>query len=135
VKHEGAEFLVEPTEKRDFEAAWASFKQGDFAKAQTQFVSFVNRFPSSGYASSALFWLGNAQYATRDYKEAIDNFRALIARSPDHPRVPEAVLSVANCQIEMKDSKAARKTLTELIKAYPQSEAAGAAKERLTALK
>jgi len=135
VKHEGAEFLVEPSEKREFEAAWATFKQGDFATAQSLFVAFVSRFPSSGYASSALFWLGNARYATRDYKDAIDNFRALIARSPNHPRVPEAALSVANCQIEMKDSKAARKTLTDLIKAYPQSEAAGAAKERLSVLK
>jgi tol-pal system protein YbgF len=135
VKHEGADFLAEPSEKREFEAAWAAFKQGDFATAQTLFVGFVSRFPSSGYASSALYWLGNAQYATRDYKEAIDNFHALITRSPNHPRVPEAALSVANCQIELKDSKAARKTLTDLIKAYPQSEAAAAAKERLSVLK
>jgi TolA-binding protein len=82
-----------------------------------------------------LFWLGNAQYATRDYKEAIMNFRALVAKKPDHLRAPEAVLSVANCQLELKDIKGARKTLTDLIKAYPDSEAANAAKERLVALK
>ena len=49
--------------------------------------------------------------------------------------LPEAVLSVANCQLELKDSKGARKTLTDLVKAYPQSEAAVAAKERLATLK
>ena len=41
----------------------------------------------------------------------------------------------ANCQVELKDTRAARKTLEDLIKAYPQSEAAVAAKDRLTRLK
>jgi tol-pal system protein YbgF len=93
------------------------------------------RYPASGYAVPALFWLGNAQYATRDYREAMANFRALIVKDPEHVRAPEAVLSVANCQLELKDSKGARKTLADLLKAYPKSEAAVAAKERLAALK
>lgn len=132
---DGVEFMVEPAEKREFESALAVFRRGDFLAAQNQFVGFLSRYPASGYATLALFWLGNAQYATRDYKEAITNFRALIARSPQHLRTPEAVLSVANCQLELKDAKGARKTLTDLVKAYPQSEAAAAAKERLAALK
>ena len=135
VKHEGAEFVVEPSEKREFEAGWAAFRKGDFNGAQTLLYGFVNRFPTSGYMSSALFWLANAQYATRDYKEAIENFRTLITKSPNHPRASEALLSIANCQIELKDTKAARKTLAELVKSYPQSEAAIAAKERLSSLK
>lgn len=135
VKHEGVDFIAEPSEKRDFEAAWATFRKGDFVAAQTLLFGFINRYPTSGYVSSALFWLGNAQYATRDYKESIDNFRTLIAKNPEHPRASEALLSIANCQIELKDVKAARKTLTDLIKSYPQSEAAVAAKERLSGLK
>ncbi len=79
--------------------------------------------------------MGNAQYATRDYKEAVINFRSLLTLAPDHVRAPEAVLSIANCQVELKDTKSARKTLEDLIKAYPQSEAAIAAKERLSRLK
>ncbi|MDD5479714.1 tol-pal system protein YbgF [Rhodoferax sp.] len=135
VQVDGIEFLADPAEKRDFENALAVFKKGDFVNAQNALVGFVGRYPLSQYVPSALFWLGNAQYASRDYKEAIINFRALISRNPDHLRTPEAVLSVANCQLELKDSKGARKTLTDLIKAYPQSEAALAAKERLTSLK
>ena len=63
------------------------------------------------------------------------NFRALIANAPDHQRTPEAVLSVANCQLELKDSRGARKTLQDLVSAYPKSEAAVAARERLALLK
>ena len=135
VSVDGREFSVEPFEKRDFEAALAIFRKGDFAASQTAFVDFLKRYPQSGYGPSGLFWLGNAQYATRDYKEAVINFRSLLSLSPDHVRAPEAVLSIANCQIELKDTKAARKTLEDLLKAYPQSEAAGAAKERLARLK
>src|SRR5574337_866573 len=69
------------------------------------------------------------------YKGAIGNFRTLVSQYPDHARAPESVLSIANCQIELGDTKAARKTLNDLLKAYPQSEAAGAAKERLARLK
>ena len=132
---DGREFMAEPAEKRDYEAALAVFRKGDFPAAQTVFLDFLKRYPESGYGPSALFWLGNAQYATRNYKEAMINFRALIAREPDHLRAPEAVLSIANCQIELKDTRGARKTLDDLIKAYPQAEAAVAAKERLSRLK
>ncbi|MDI1245255.1 MAG: tol-pal system protein YbgF [Rhodoferax sp.] len=135
VQLDGVEFTADQTETRDFQAAMAVFRNGDFVNAQRLFSSFVSRYPASGYSVPALFWLGNAQYATRDYKEAMANFRVLIAKDPEHVRAPEAVLSVANCQLELKDSKGARKTLTDLIKAYPRSEAAVAAKERLATLK
>lgn len=132
---DGIEFAAGPTEKRDYEAALAVFRKGDFQAAQTLFASFLTRYPTSGYGLTARFWLGNAQYATRAYKESMASFRALIAKNPEHIRAPEAVLSVANCQLELKDTKGARATLTDLIKAYPQSEAAIAARERLASLK
>ncbi len=132
---DGREFLAEPAEKRDYEAALGVFRKGEFAEAQTAFADFIKRYTSSGYVPSAFFWLGNAQYATRDYQVAIQNFRNLLTQAPDHLRAPEAVLSIANCQVELKDTKAARKTLEDLIKAYPQSEAAAAAKQRLPRLK
>jgi tol-pal system protein YbgF len=132
---DGREMTVEPTEQREFDAALATFRKGDFAAAQSTFTEFVRRYPQSGYKASALFWLGNAQYANRDYRGAIANFRALLAQAPDHPRAPEAVLSIANCQIELKDNPGARRTLDELVKAYPQSEAAVAARERLARLR
>jgi tol-pal system protein YbgF len=132
---DGKEFVAEPAEKQEFEAALAILRKGDFAAAQTSFVAFMKRYPQSGYKSSALFWLANAQYAVRNYRDAVVNFRALVAAEPDHMRAPEALLSMANCQVELKDVKSARKTLQDLVKAYPQSEAASVAKERLNKLK
>lgn len=132
---DGREFLADPAEKRDFEAALALFRAGKFADAGQAFSAFTLRHARSGYLPSARFWLGNAQYATREYKEAIGNFRQMLAQAPGHARAAEAQLSIANCQIELKEQRSARKTLEELILAYPQSEAAQAAKERLAHLK
>jgi tol-pal system protein YbgF len=129
------EFLVDPDEKRQYDDAMAVFRKGEFEKAAAALSAFQRRYPGSGYHESVLFWLGNAQYGKRDYKEAIPTFRALVAASPDHPRAAEALLSVANCQLELKDPKGARKTLDELMKAYPKSEAAQAGKERLATIK
>jgi tol-pal system protein YbgF len=132
---DGREFTADPREKADFDAALGVFRSGQFAQAQTAFAEFVKRYPQSGYNASALFWLGNAQYATRNYNEAIANFRSMLSLAPDHAKAPEAVLSIANCQIELKDTRAARRTLEDLTKAYPQSEAAQAGRERLSRLK
>jgi tol-pal system protein YbgF len=135
VSVDGREFSADPREKADFEAALGIFRGGQFAQAQTAFAEFVKRYPQSGYNASALFWLGNAQYATRNYNEAIANFRSMLSLAPDHAKAPEAVLSIANCQIELKDTRAARRTLEDLTKAYPQSEAAQAGRERLSRLR
>ncbi len=135
VSVDGKEFVADPAEKQEFDAALATLRKGEFAPAQAAFTAFLKRYPQSGYTPAALFWLGNAQYALRNYRDAILNFRALVVADPEHVRAPEAVLAIANCQIELKDVKAARKTLEDLVKAYPQSEAASVGKERLTKLK
>ena len=132
---DGREIMVEPAERRAYDKALEQFRTGDFTAAQSGFLSLISRFPKSGYLPSALFWLGNTQYATRDYKEAITNFRIMLKAAPEHVRAPEALLSIANCQVELKDVNGARKTLDELGKTYPQSEAAKAGKERLARLR
>ena len=132
---DGQSFNADPSEKRDFENALAVFRKGDFETAQSAWLDFLHRYPQSGYGPSALFWLGNTQYANRDYKQAIDNFRQLVTKFPDHARAPESLLSIANCQSELKDAKSARRTLEEVLKNYPQSDSAVAAKERLSRVK
>ena len=135
VSHEGSEFLADSAEKRMFDSALASFRGGEFESAQNTFADFLGRYPQSGYGSSALFWLGNAQFVLKNYPAAVANFRKMIARSPAYARVPEAWLAIANCQLELKDLAPARKTLEDLVANFPQSEAADIAKERLARMK
>jgi len=135
VSVDGREFMADPEEKRLYEEAMAVFRRGDFPAAAAALASFQKRFPGSGFNESVLFWLGNAQYGTRSYKEAITTFRAVASQYPEGARAPEALLSIANCQVELKDPKAARRTIDELVKNYPKSEAAQAGRERLASLR
>ena len=132
---DGKEFSVDAEEKRQYEEAFATIRAGNFDAAVVSLYAFMRRYPNSGYIDSARFWAGNAHYGKREYREAIASFRAFIAGAPDHARIPEAMLAVANTQVEMKDPKAARATLAELVKRYPDSEAAQAGRERLAVIR
>lgn len=132
---DGREFLAEAGEKREYEAGLALFRGGDFPGAQAVFQSLVRRYPSSGFVPSSLFWLGNAQYANRDYAGAVANLRAMVTQTPDHPRVPDALLAMANSQIELNDNAGARRSLEDILRTHPRSEAAAPARERLSKLK
>jgi tol-pal system protein YbgF len=132
---DGKEFMADGEEIRQYEAAMAQVRSGDFPSAATSLAVFRSRYPTSGYAKSALFWLGNSQYGKRDYADAISSFRSFASTYPGDLRAPEALLAVANCHFELKDPKAARKALDELFKTYPNSEAALAGKQRLAAIK
>ncbi|MGH6646043.1 tol-pal system protein YbgF [Aquabacterium sp.] len=131
VSLDGKTFQVEPEEKTLFEDALAKLRQADFAGGAAGLNGLLKRYPASGYRESALYWQGNAQYGLREYKDALVSFKALLTQAPTHARAPEALLSIANCHTELKETKAARKALDDLIKNYPDSEAAQAARERL----
>jgi tol-pal system protein YbgF len=135
VKVDGVEFVADPAETKAYEDALAIFRKGEFGAASTAFNDFIKRNPKSGYVLPSLFWLGNAQYANRSYANAISNFNTLLSKAPSHMRAADSMLSVGNCQLELKDIKAARKTFNDLVKAYPHTEAATAASERLAKLK
>jgi len=132
---DGLEFQADPAEKKEYDTALAVFRTGDFAAAQASMLNFLRRYPTSGYAASSLFWIGNAQYATKDYKESVANFRKLLSIAPQHARASEAMLAISNCLVELKDIKGAKKAMEDLVSAHPASEAAQTAKDRLARLR
>ncbi len=135
VSLDGKEITVDVAEKKAYDDAIGVLRKGDFARAVDALQAFQRRFAGSSYGGHVQYWLGNALYGKGDVKEAMATFRALVTTTPDHPRAAEALLAVANCQVELKDPKAARKTLEELVKSYPQSEAAQSGRERLAQIK
>lgn len=122
---------VTAAEQRVYDGALDQFKRGDYVGAINGFSGFVKSYPKSLLAPSAQYWVGNAQYARRDYRAAIASQRTLIQSYPDSPKVPDALLNIASAQAEMGDNTSARRTLEELTGKFPQSEAAGKAKQRL----
>lgn len=135
VSIDGQEAAVVPTEQKDYEAAMAVFKGGDYKTAAATLADFVRRYPASPYAANAQYWLGNAYYAQRDYKNAIAAQQVVATTYRDSAKAPDAMLNIATSYAELKDKKAAKKALQDLVAKYPASPAAQAAKDRLAALK
>ena len=119
------------SEQRAYDSALEQFKGGSYPAAIASFQTFVKTYPKSPLAASALYWVGNAQYAQRDFRAAIATQRQLLATYPDSQKVPDALLNIASGQVELADAAGARRTLEEIVAKYPTSEAAGKAKQRL----
>ncbi|HPU51591.1 MAG TPA: tol-pal system protein YbgF [Burkholderiaceae bacterium] len=135
VQIDGRTATVEVDERKAYETALAAFRGGDFAGSAAAFGALRSRWPSSAYGANALYWIGSAQFALKDYRAALATHQQFIARHADHPRAADAMLSVALSQIETGDKRGARRTLEVLIEKYPDSPAAPQARERLTTLK
>lgn len=131
---DGREFEISSDEQKSYDAALALFKAGDYKAAGGAFNQFVQRYPASGYAPSAYYWLGNTHYVQGDYRSALKAHEAVIQNYPDNPKVPEAMLSIASSYTELKDNAAARKMLETLTARFPNTEAADTAKRRLASL-
>jgi tol-pal system protein YbgF len=135
VNVDGKEVSVDVNEQKSYDAALNIFKGGDYKGAGAAFSDFLKRYPQSGYAPSAQYWLGNSLYAQRDYKSAIAAQQVVVKNYPDNPKVADALLNIASSYTELKDKASAKKTLESLIAKYPDSAAAQTGKERLASLK
>ena len=65
VSIDGAEFTVEPLEKKAYDDAIAAIRAGEFDKSVAMLVNFQRRYPASSYGDSARFWLGRRARSSR----------------------------------------------------------------------
>lgn len=122
---------IDVSETRAYEAALNQFKMGNYSLAIAAFQGFLVTYPTSPLASSAQYWVGNAYYALRDFKNAISSQQKLIAAWPDSQKAPDAMLNIASSQEALGDRRGAMKTLDELTRRFPASPAAESAKQRM----
>ena len=134
VKVDDLTLQVSADEARDYEFALSLYRNNDFLQATKTFKEYLAAYPKSSYLPEVFFFLGNAQYVSHDDVGAVASFQALIKTSSTHILVPAASLTLAALQIGLKDTAAARKTLEDLIKTHPQSDAVPAARDRLRRL-
>ena len=132
---DGQTAQVLPSEKQAYDSAMEVFKTGDYKRAAGVLQDFVKRYPESAYAANAQYWLGNAYYAQRDYKNAIAAQEVVTTTYASSAKAPDAMLNIATSYAELKDKVKARKTLQTLVSKFPDSQAAQSAKDRLAGLK
>lgn len=132
---DGREISVEQAEQRAYDAALAYFRDGDYRNAGASFYDFTRRYPSSGLAPAAQYWLGNTYYAQREYKNAIAAQQVVVSKYPESSKAADALLNIASSHTELKEAAAAKKALETLVATYPDAPAAQTARERLAAIR
>jgi len=118
-----------------YSRAFALLKEGQYEQSIKAFEAFKTTYPGSKYADNAQYWLGEANYVSRDYKRALSEFQQLIAQYPQSSKNPGARLKIGYVYFELKNWSAAREALQQVITLYPDTTVAKKANERLQRMK
>jgi tol-pal system protein YbgF len=118
-------------EKAAYQASFDTLKEGRYKKAKASFKSFLNQYPNSIYAGNAQYWLGEANYVTRNFEQGIIEFQQVIDSYPKSAKVPDAMLKLGYTFYELKQNDEAKAVLQELRKRFPKSTAYRLAGKRL----
>lgn len=121
--------------KLAYSQAFNVLKDGNYQQAILDFRNFITTYPESRYAANAQYWLGEANYASRDYNAALEEFKKIRAQYPQSSKVQSAELKIGYTYYEMKDWASAKTALSQVIASYPDSKVARKANERLARMK
>lgn len=123
------------TEQANFDAALREFGEGRYPQAINNFRQFLQMYPASPLASEAQYWLGESYYVVQDYDAARESFINLGLRYPNSERLPDALLRLGYVYEMTGDINRAREVLQKLLQVYPDTQAAGLARQRLLLLR
>ncbi len=118
-------------EQAAYQAAFDVLKEGRYKMAKAEFKHFLKKYPDSSFAGNAQYWLGEANYVTRNFDQGIIEFELVLSRYPSSTKVPDAMLKLGYTYYEKKQYSKARIMLSELGKRYPNATAARLAGKRL----
>ncbi len=118
-------------EQAAYEGAFGLLRDGRYKRAGEAFTRFLDKYPASGYADNALYWLGESHYVIRDFDAAAAAFRRVVAEHPDSDKTTHAQLKIGYILHEQGQLDEAEQVLTELVNGHPDSTAARLARERL----
>lgn len=122
-------------ERKAYQEAFDLLRELRYKQAIKAFRAFLKKYPDGRYGHIAQYWLGEANYAQRNFKQAIDDYHTLLTVYTQSPKLAEAMLKIGYSHYELGDKKAAASTLNELVQSYPDTTEAGQAKSFLKRIK
>lgn len=123
------------TENRALEAAYGFYKAERYQNAVSAFQEFLNSYPKSAHTANVRYWMGNAYFVLKDYKNSLESFQVLAGKFDTYPKIADVWFNIVDCQEALNDKEAAKSSLKQIITKFPNSEAAAKAKKDLAKLK
>lgn len=121
-------------EQAAYTKAFNLLKEGNYIEAITAFRDFLSTYSTGKYADNAQYWLGEANYATRDYKTALLEFQKIVSDYQDSPKRKDAELKIGFTYYELKKWDQAKAALNAVVTQYPNTTNARTAQQRLDRL-
>jgi TolA-binding protein len=114
--------------------ALADFEDGQFALALQEAQEFLDRHPDHPRTGDTLALIGEIHYAQQQYAQAVAAFDVLLKSPAAGDRIPAAHLKKGLALLELNRTADAVIQLQHVVTAYPRTEEARQARDRLQAL-
>jgi tol-pal system protein YbgF len=118
-------------ERNAYQAAFDTLKEGRYKEAKVELRAFLDKYPNSSFSGNAQYWLGEANYVTRNFEQGIVEFETVLNSYPDSNKVPDSMLKLGYTFYELKQYPQAKAILQDLRDRFPDETAARLADKRL----
>ena len=122
-------------ERSAYQAAFNMLRELRYEQAITAFREFMTKYPDGKYAHIAQYWLGEANYARREFKQAAQDYQVLIDKYANSPKVIEAKLKIGYCFYELENFTEAAQHMEALVQKHPDTTEASEAQRLINSMK
>ena len=114
--------LDKTSDKERYEYAYNLLKNTNYEQAQEQFQSFLKDFPQSDLRPNAIYWLGEAYYAQKQFEQAVGQFADVFTNFPKSNKAPDALLKMGLSMLNMNKTAEACTAFIALPNEYPKAD-------------
>jgi len=108
--------------EQEYAGALATFRAREHGQAVLDFIDFMAKYPKHPLAGNAQYWIGEAYWAQRDYRQALVEFEKVFEHGPG--KAPDALLKIGLCHLRLSDVPRAQQAWQRVVNEYPKSESA-----------
>jgi tol-pal system protein YbgF len=121
-------------EDKQYLEAYDLLRRGSTDESVGLFEDFLKRFPKSRLAADAMYWIGEARFASGRYDEAVLQFDRVIKEFPGSRKELNALLKQGLAFEKMGDQRSAKIIFQKLVQEKPHTPQARVAANRLKSL-
>jgi len=114
-----------------YNSAVGHYRKGEFGQAILELDELVMKFLTHPLAMEAQYWIGEAYYSQKDYRQALVEFQKVVDRHSEGNRVPDALLKIGLSHRALRNPARAVEVWQRLVRDYPASDAAREARTAL----
>jgi tol-pal system protein YbgF len=121
-------------EQISYMAAYDFIEKKQFKKAELALQEFVQRYPQSGYAPNAEYWLGELYLQNKNYSSAMAHFENVVNNFPASNKHAASLYKLGVALAANGQANDAKQKYIAVIQQYPDSDTAKLAQTQLNKL-